>query len=175
MPNGLALAINILIVLFLLSYIVSMILNFFSPYYATPKKLVKEVIKKFQLKPNEKFADLGCGDGRVVWAVYKMYKCESTGYEISPVLLLVIKLSKAILAPFNKKIKFVEEDFFKVDLKEYDVIYCCLPEDTLGLLSKKFKKELKKGSRVYSYKREIPNLNGKKIPVGQQYIFEYIF
>ena len=174
MPNGLALAINILIVLFLLSYVISMILNFFTPYYATPRKLVKEIIKKFQLKSNEKFADLGCGDGRVVWSTYGMYKCESTGYEISPVLLMMIKLSKAIYAPFNKKIKFVEEDFFKVDLKEYDVIYCCLPEDELEILSNKFTKELKKGSRVYSYKREIPNLKGKKIEVGKQHIFEYI-
>lgn len=174
MPNGLALAVNILIVLFLLSYIVSMILNFFSPYYVTPKKLVKEIVKKFGLKPNEKFADLGCGDGRVVWATHKMFKCESVGYEISPVLLMMIKLSKAVYAPFNKKIKFVEEDFFKVDLKEYDVIYCCLPEDVLELLSKKFKKELKKSSRVYSYKRDIPNLKGKKIEVGKQHIFEYI-
>ncbi len=175
MPNGLALAINILIVLLLLSYIVSMILNFFSPYYATPKKLVKEIVKKFGLKSNEKFADLGCGDGRVVWATHKMFKCESVGYEISPVLLMMIKLSKALYAPFNKKIQFVEEDFFKVDLKVFDVIYCCLPDETLKILSKKFKKELKKGSRVYTYKRELPNLKSKKIQVGSEEIFEYIF
>jgi len=175
MPNGLALAINILIVLFLLSYVISMVLNLFSPYYATPKKLVKEIVKKFGLKSDEKFADLGCGDGRVVWATYKIFQCESKGYEISPVLLLIIKLSKAIFAPFNKKIQFIEEDFFKVDLKEFNVIYCCLPDDVLEILSKKFRKELKKGSRVYTYKRELPNLKGKIILVGSESIFEYIF
>jgi len=175
MPNGLALAINILIVLFLFSYVVSMVLNLFSPYYGTPKKLVKEIVKKFNLKKDDKFADLGCGDGRIVWSTFRMYKCESYGYEFSPVLLLMIKLSKALFAPFNKKIQFVEEDFFKVDLKVFDVIYCCLPDETLKILSKKFKKELKKGSRVYTYKRELPNLKGKKIRVGSESIFEYIF
>ena len=175
MPNGLALAINILIVLALLSYIVSTVLNFFSPYYSTPKKFLKEIVDRFNLKENEKFADLGCGDGRVVWEVYRTYKCISHGYEFSPVQLIYIKLSKVFLAPFNKKIQFFEEDFFKVNLKEYNVIYCNLPENTLKLLEEKFKKELKKGSRVYTYRYKLPNKKGKSIKVGERQMYEYIF
>jgi len=175
MPNGLALAINILIVLALLSYIVSMILNFFSPYYSTPRKFLKEIVSRFNLKENEKFADLGCGDGRVVWEVYRTYKCISHGYEFSPVQLIYIKLSKALLAPFNKKIQFFEEDFFKVNLKEYDVIYCNLPENILAPLEEKFSKELKKGSRVYTFRYKLPNKKGKSIKVGERQMYEYIF
>ena len=86
-----------------------------------------------------------------------------------------IKLSKALLAPFNKKIQFFEEDFFKVNLKEYNVIYCNLPEDTLKPLEEKFKKELKKGSRVYTYRYKLPNKKGKSIKVGERQMYEYIF
>ena len=152
-----------------------MILNFFSPYYSTPRKFLKEIVSRFNLKENEKFADLGCGDGRVVWEVYRTYKCISHGYEFSPVQLIYIKLSKALLAPFNKKIQFFEEDFFKVNLKEYDVIYCNLPENILAPLEEKFSKELKKGSRVYTYRYKLPNKKGKSIKVGERQMYEYIF
>ncbi len=175
MPNGLALAINLLILLVLLAYIVSLVLNFFSPFYSTPKKVLSNVIKNFKLSKNQKFADLGCGDGRVVFGTYRMYRCTSVGYEISPVLLMFVKLSKLICAPFNKKIRFIEEDFFKVDLSQYDVIYCCLPEDVLEVLAKKFNKELKKGSRVYSYKNELPKKKGLGIRTGKDMVYEYTF
>ncbi len=175
MPNGLALAINTLLLLILLAYIVSIVFNFFSPFYTTPSKILKEIVKYFKLGKNDKFADLGCGDGRVVFSTYRMYKCSSVGYEVSPVLLMFVKLTKLIFYPFNRKIQYIEEDFFKVNLKEYDVIYCCLPSDVLEVLSKKFKKELKKGSRVYSYMNEIPNAKGKAIRVGNEKVYEYTF
>lgn len=175
MPNGFALALYLLIILVILAYLVSLILNFFTPFYTTPKKTLDELIKNFKLKKDEKFADLGCGDGRVVFGVNRMYKCMSVGYEISPVLLMFIKFSKLIFAPFNRNVQFVEEDFFKVNLKQYDVIYCCLPQDVLETLVKKFKKELKKGSRVYSYKNELPNIEGKAIRIEGEKVYEYTF
>jgi len=175
MPNGLALAINTLLILILLAYIISIILNFFSPFYTTPTKLLKDVVKQFKLKKDEKFADLGCGDGRVVFTTHRMYKCHTIGYEVSPVLLMFVKLTKLILYPFNRKVQFLEEDFFKVNLKEYDVIYCNLPTDVLEVLSKKFKKELKKGSRVYSYLNEIPDMKGRTIRVQSKKVYEYTF
>ncbi len=175
MPNGLALAINILIVLALLSYIVSMTLNFFSPYYSTPKRALEDIVKYFKLKENNKFADLGCGDGRVIWKVYRTYKCNCVGYEFSPVPLIYIKFSKALLAPFNKKIQFIEGDFFKINLEQYDVIYCNLPENMLKPLEEKFNKELKRGSRVYTYRYKLPKKKGKCIKVGEKEMFEYIF
>jgi len=175
MPNGLALAINILLILVLLAYITSIVLNFFTPFYTTPSKVLKDIVKHFKLKKDEKFVDLGCGDGRVVFTTYRMYKCHSTGYEVSPVLLMFVKLAKLIAYPFNRKVQFIEEDFFKVNLKEYDVIYCCLPTDILNILSKKFKKELKDGSRVFSYMNEIPNIKGKCIRVGEKKVYEYTF
>ena len=175
MPNGLALAINLLILLIILAYVVSIILNFFTPFYTTPRKALKGVVKNFNLKKDQKFADLGCGDGRVVFATNRMYKCSSVGYEISPVLLMFIKLSKLIFAPFNRNVKFIEEDFFKVNLKEYDVIYCCLPSDILEVLDKKFKKELKKGSKVFSFRNELPKKEGKAIRIEGEKVYEYTY
>ena len=136
MPNGLALAISLLIVLMFTAYLVSLLLTFFSPYYSTPKNILKELIKEFKLKKGMKFADLGCGDGRVVFGVNRVYGCQSIGYEISPVVLMIAKLKKLLLAPFKKDVQILEGSFFNSNLSEYDVIYCCLPEDILGKIGR---------------------------------------
>ena len=175
MPNGLALAISLLIVLMFLAYIVSMILAFFSPYYSTPKKVVKDILKIFKLKKSDTFADLGSGDGRIVFEVNKMYGCKSVGYEISPVLLMIVKLRKLFTQPFNSKIHFKEESFFNTNLSDYNVIYCCLPKDVLGTLEKKFKKELKKDSQVFLFKESLPNKKGEKVKVGNYHIYRYTY
>jgi len=175
MPNGLALAISLLIVLMFVAYIISVLLLFFTPYYSTPTKLIKKILELFDLKKNQKFVDLGSGDGRVVFNVNKMYGCLSVGYEISPVLLMIVKLKKVLTSPFNSKIQFKEESFLNSDLSQYDVIYCCLPNDALGNLEKKFSKELKKGTKVFTYKYKLPQKKGKKIEIEGTPVYRYTY
>lgn len=140
MPNGLALAIVLLVVMLFLAYMISLLLNFLTPFYTTPKKASKKIIELFNLSTKDSFVDLGSGDGRMVFDTYKRYKCKSTGYEISPVLLLFVKLKKLLLYPFNPKIQIKEESFFSSNLSSYSTIYCCLPKDVLGILEKNLKK-----------------------------------
>jgi SAM-dependent methyltransferase len=175
MPNGLTLAISLLIVLLFSAYIVSIIMNFFNPFYSTSRKSLKKIIKKFNLEEKKKFADLGSGDGRVIFATNKMYNCLSVGYEISPILLIAQKLGKIILAPFNKNIVFKEESFFNISLQEYDVIYCCLPSSILENLEEKFEKELKKDCKVFSYKSSLPKKEGKKHNIDGSILYEYTY
>lgn len=175
MPNGLALAIVLLIIMLFLAYILSLLLNFLTPYYTTPKKFLKGFIQTLNLNRNNSFVDLGCGDGRVVFAVYDSFKCKSTGYEISPILLIWLKLYSFLRYPFNSKVKIQEESFLKADLSQYDTVYCCLPEDILNLLQKKFEKDLKKGSTLYSYKHKVGDLKGKKIQVDNHEVYMYTF
>ncbi|MGI6423551.1 MAG: class I SAM-dependent methyltransferase [Candidatus Dojkabacteria bacterium] len=175
MPNGLALAILLLVALLFFAYTVSLLLNFFTPFFTTPKKILKDILPLFKLKKDEKFTDLGSGDGRVVFAVYRKYKSFSTGYEISPMLLIYFKLKKLLLFPFNRKIEIKEENFLKTDLSKYDVIYCCLPMDLLEILEKKFEKELKAGSRVFTYGYPLAKKKGKKISTSQKDIYQYTY
>ena len=175
MPNGLALAISLLIVLMFLAYIVSVILAFFSPYYSTPKREVEDILRNFKLKKEDRFADLGSGDGRMVFGVNKRYGCLSVGYEISPILLMIVKLKKLFFHPFNSKIQFKEESFFNTKLSDYTVIYCYLPEDILGALEKKFDKELKKGTQVFLLKSTLQGKRGEKIKVGNRILYRYTY
>ncbi len=175
MPNGLALAIVLLVIMLFAAYGVSLLLNFLTPFYTTPKKIAKDIIKLFDLKDNSSFADLGSGDGRMVFETYKMYKCNSVGYEISPVLLILVKIKKLFLFPFNKKIDLKEESFFKADLSKYNVLYCCLPQDVLDILEDKFGKELKENTKVFVYRGKLKNKKGRKISVGTQEVYQYTF
>ena len=175
MPNGLALAIVLLIVMLFLAYMVSLLLNFLTPFYTTPKKSSKKIIGLFNLSSKDSFVDLGSGDGRMIFDTYKKYKCKSTGYEISPVLLLFVKLKKLLLYPFNPKIQIKEESFFSANLSSYSVIYCCLPNDVLEILGKKFEKELEKNSVVYTYRNKLPSKKGKPFDIDGEVVYQYTF
>lgn len=175
MPNGLALAVILLVVMLFLAYIVSMILNFLTPFYSTPKKIAKKIVELFELSKEDSFVDLGSGDGRMVFMTYNKYKCKSVGYEISPVLLVYFKIWKIFTKPMNRKIELKEESFFTADLSGYNVVYCCLPRDLLALLEKKFQHELKKGSKVFSYRNKLPNKEGKKILLDDKEVYQYTF
>lgn len=175
MPNGLALAIVLLVIMLFMAYLVSLLLNFLTPFYTTPLKSIKNILDILNLKPTDSFVDLGSGDGRMVFGLHKRFKCKSVGYEISPMLLLYFKLKKFFLFPFNRKIQLKEESFFNADLKDYDVVYCCLPTDILILLEKKFERELKKGTTVVTYKNALPNKKGKKILIGNTQVYQYTF
>jgi SAM-dependent methyltransferase len=175
MPNGLALAILLLVAMLFLAYIVSIGINFFSPFYTTPRKSVRKIVKLFNLKPTDSFVDLGSGDGRMVLETYRQYKCKSTGYEISPILLIYFKVYKLFTFPFNKRIEVMEESFFNKDMSQYSVIYCCLPKDILEILARKFQRELKKGTKVYTYKEELNGIKGEKEIIDGVKVYQYTF
>jgi hypothetical protein len=175
MPNGLALAIILLVIMLFLAYIISLLLNFFSPFFTTPRKVVKDIVDLFDLKKGDRFADLGSGDGRVVFNTYYKYKCKSVGYEVSPILLIIVKLKKLFMYPFNRNVIFKENSFFKSDLSEYDVIYCCLPTEFLVELESKLEHELKEGTNVFTYKYKFPNRKHKEIDLNGRKVYQYTF
>jgi precorrin-6B methylase 2 len=124
MPNGLALAIVVLIIALLISYIISMLLSLFLSTSYTKRKDLKKIVKDMNLKDGDVFADLGCGDGRVVFEVAKQYKkVKSIGYEISPISLMIANLSRLLLFPFSKRVIILAEDFTKADLKDVTAVY----------------------------------------------------
>lgn len=60
-------------------------------------------------------------------------------------------------------------------MSQYSVIYCCLPEDILEILAKKFQQELKKGTKVYTYEEELDGIKGEKEIVDETEVYRYTF
>ena len=148
MPNGLALAMSLIVVALTFSYVVTVFLSLLvSPSHIKRKEL-KELVENMELKDGDVFADLGCGDGRVVFEVAKNFKnVKCIGYEISPIHIMIAKLSKLVCFPFSKRVQIIPEDFTKTDLSGVDVVYINWGHKTTNRLEK-FKKNLKKDKRV---------------------------
>jgi cyclopropane fatty-acyl-phospholipid synthase-like methyltransferase len=124
MPNGLALAALILIAALVLSYVITLLLSLLVSPSHTKRKELKKLVQNLNLKDGETFVDLGCGDGRVVFEVAKKYKkVKCIGYEISPIHIMIAKLSKILCFPFSNRVKIIPQDFTKADLTKVDVVY----------------------------------------------------
>lgn len=122
------------------------------PYAPTPHKTVEKILNLINLQPGERFYDLGCGDGRVLFAAEKL-GAKAYGFELSPFsyirTALKIKLKKSTAKIFYK-------NFYSAELEGADVIFCFLVGSVMPKLQKKFEKELKPGTRIVSYGFSFP-------------------
>ena len=117
-----------------------------APWFPTWSKDIGRFLKLAEIKPGQKFYDLGCGDGKLVFAAAGA-GAEAVGFEIS-LLPYLIALSKSFYVK-NTKIRF--KDFWKADLRDADIVYIFLTPKVNPKAKLKLEKELKKGSRVIAY------------------------
>ena len=130
--------------------------------YSFPK------IQKY-LETNKNFCDLGSGTGRIVIATALMYANfnQYCGIELlkdlydksNEILNNFIKIKK----DFATRIKFINNDFFNIDLSNYDIIFMHYPmknaEELYLQLESKMKKELRSNSLIISAIRKLRDLN----------------
>lgn len=125
----------------------------------------------------ETIADLGSGDGRVLFALRKAADIQARGYEVSPIMTVISNALKRLNFGLDNSIQFEVASLFDVNLAGVDKIYCHLSERAMEILSKKFSRELEKGVKVYSYEYIIPDKKKsatKKLPNGSLlYIYTY--
>lgn len=148
MPNGLALAILILTAALVSSYVITLLLSLLVSPSHTKRKEMKELMKELDLKEGEVFVDLGCGDGRVLFEVAKNFKgVKCIGYEISPIHIMLAKLSRMLLFPFSKRVRIIPENFLSGDFDNVDVVYVNwgskVPKEYESFLKSLEKKEIK--------------------------------
>ena len=124
-------------------------------YVPINDRKLKKIIELANIKPNDKVVDLGSGDGRLVVAFSKL-GVKSYGYEINP--FLVRRSIKSIKKAGLEEKAFVSQDnFWKKDLSEFDVVVIYGMGHMMGTLEKKLKKELKSGARVISNSFQFPD------------------
>jgi precorrin-6B methylase 2 len=127
------------------------------PFVPTPKKVIRSMIKLAEITDNERIIDLGSGSGRIILAVAKRHKNNLiTGIEKSFTLRLINKFFLFFHPFINKKVQILNQDFFNINLSEFDVILCFVTPEALRRLSPKFQL-LKSGSRVISYMFPLEN------------------
>jgi cyclopropane fatty-acyl-phospholipid synthase-like methyltransferase len=125
------------------------------PYVPSRKKIVNHIIKLANLKNGEKIYDLGCGDGRFLFEAERQAKIEATGFEAAPIPYLLAHFKKWIS---GSRVQILMRNFFHADLKDADVIFCYLGPETMTALAEKFKKECRRGTRIYSHTFSISSM-----------------
>ena len=110
---------------------------------------IKRFLKNANIKPGDKMYDLGCGDGRLIFAAGKA-GAQATGFEVSLFPYLIAKIGY-LFQPNKKNIKIRFKDFWWHNLSDADVIYFFLIPRIYKKLKKKLDKELKPGTRVIAY------------------------
>lgn len=110
---------------------------------------VERMISLAEIKKGDVFYELGSGDGRIVVAA-ALRGAKAYGVEIDRLRVWYSRLWVRLLR-LSQNAQIIHQDFFKVNLSKADIICLFLLPETNEKLTKKFKKELKKGTKIISY------------------------
>lgn len=120
------------------------------PYVSTPQIVVDKMLDVAALTKDDVIYDLGSGDGRIVISAAKKYGVRGVGVDIDPERIKEAN-ANAVQAGVAQRVKFIEQDLFKVDLKEASVVTLYLLPEVNLRLRPKLLRELKPGARVVSH------------------------
>ena len=168
MPLNILNILGLIIVVFILFLFLP--LAFGAPFQPSSKKRVRIITEIAKIKEGERVAELGSGNGKLVIALAKT-GAEVHGYEINPVLILWSRWKIKKLG-LEKKAFVHWKNFWKVDLKKFDVIILFQVYYIMRKLGNKIKKEAKKGTRVVSNTWKFP---GKKPVKKISHVYLYKF
>ena len=121
-----------------------------TPYVPTPQVVVDRMLELAQIKPGDTVVDLGSGDGRIMITAAQRYGARGFGVELNP-RLVESSNQAARSAGVADRVKFLQQDLFKTDFREADVLTLYLLPDVNMVLRPKILAELKPGTRVVSH------------------------
>ncbi|MBN2087535.1 hypothetical protein JW758_04255 [Candidatus Peregrinibacteria bacterium] len=124
------------------------------PFVPSARKRHRTMLKLADFAPNDIVYDLGCGDGRLVFASAPHVK-RAIGYELSIPLFLFGK----IVSIFKSKKAFIRYgNIWSQDYKDATVIFCYLLPGSMKKFHKEIWPKLKPGTRVISNAFQIHDL-----------------
>lgn len=166
----------LIILAVILSYFFLIPFLFGAPYDISRRESLSNMVKFTNPKRGDKIAELGSGDGRVCIALAQT-GAEVYGFEINPFLVWLSRRKIRKLGLQNK-IFIYWKSFWKVNLNKYNKVVFFQFKTITNKLGKKFKKELKPGSKIISHQWKLPEWPIKKkigkfhFSYGAVYLYE---
>ena len=136
-----------------------------APFIVTNHSVVDLMVEAADLKADDLVFDLGCGDGRIIIAAAAASGCHGIGYDIDAELVKTAR-ENVSLAMLDELVTIEEQDIFKVDLSEADVVMMYVLPWMIKKLIPQFQ-EMKPGSRIVSHDFGFANTND--IPPDETY------
>jgi hypothetical protein len=143
------------------------------PYVPTPDYKIQKLIDIIQMKKNAHFLDIWCGDGRVVEALKREFPhVECSGIENSyyPYFLAQRRRRKSSVS-----YSIIKWNLFKMDISNYDVIYCYLLPVHMKRVWEKISSECKVWTLLYSSAFEIADKKPKEKILIQDQKYFYVY
>jgi len=135
---------------------------FGAPWHPLSDENIDRIIKFADLKPGEKFYDLGSGDGRVLIAASRENCVRGIGVEIDPIKVWLSRcFTKA--AKLTNKVRICRGNMYDFDVSEADVIYLYLTHQALDRLFPEILDRIKPSVRIICYRFCIRNLEPTKV------------
>jgi SAM-dependent methyltransferase len=122
---------------------------FEAPYIPSPVSTVDEMLRLAGLGQDDTVYDLGAGDGRVVIAAASKFGARGVGVEIDAELVAMAR-AKAARAGVADRVRFLQQDMFKTDLREATVVALYLSPN-FNLRLRPALLALKPGTRIVSH------------------------
>ena len=119
-------------------------------YLPTPQRLVDLMLLMAEVKKDDLLYDLGSGDGRLVITAAKTYGARGIGIEIDPELIAIAKRNAA-RAKVQDKVEFRQQDLFRSDFKDANVITLYLLDELNRRLRPQLFAQVKPGTRIVSH------------------------
>ena len=118
-----------------------------APWVPTSRQVVHTMLRMAGVKTGEVVYDLGCGDGRVLIAAARGFGARAVGVEVD-VSRYLWSVFAVTLMGLWKQVRIIRGDLFSVDLREADVVFAYLLQDTNDRLKDKLRRELRPGTRI---------------------------
>jgi predicted RNA methylase len=153
---GLLVDIVVFIIVLFLLYALSMVWppdSPWAPWWQMPKDKIRKMYKMVGLKSSDTVYELGCGIADAMVIANNEFKSQAVGIEIDPLRIVLAKIN---VWRNKAKVKIIKNNFFHIDLSDATVLIIYLVPKALGRLVPKLFKELKKGTRIVSYKYKFP-------------------
>ena len=122
-----------------------------APYVPSPLNIVREMLSLSGACPSDVVYDLGCGDGRVLFAAVDEFNVSrAVGYELDGEM--VEALEKRIRdSGMVGRISVIQANFMEVDITKASVVTIYLTTSGNVKLRPKLEADLKPGARVVSH------------------------
>ncbi|XP_041642623.1 ATP synthase subunit C lysine N-methyltransferase isoform X2 [Cheilinus undulatus] len=125
------------------------------PYLPSSKDQTLNTMKLLEGRTG-RLADLGSGDGRLVFAASSAgFQC--TGFEINSILVSYARSKAHWKGVPSSQATFVKKDFWKTDLSSYNNVTAFLAPGVMHVLGEKLLKELPDDARVISCRFPFPD------------------
>lgn len=139
-----------------------------------PRNTIREMLKLANAKKDDVVYDLGSGDGRVVIIAAKEFGAKSVGIERNRLLFWLshwlVNREKS-----RNRMRIIKNDLFKEDIRDATIVVIYLSHKLTQQLKMKFRKELKKGTRIVSASHQIDGWKIiRRIKTGHFYSYLYV-